>query len=178
MSAMLGLAAVAVESDADLIIALTDRYYAAILNYLHQLVYDRSLAEELTQDVFLKAFDKRGQLSEVGNQRAWLYRVATNLAINAIKRRRRFTWLPWHLVDSLPVHQADPGQRAGERSAVEKALAALPLPYRTPLLLRDNYGFTISEIAGALNLRENTVSARLHRARRMFSEAYERESGE
>lgn len=175
---MLGLAATAEEDSAELIVALADRYYAAILNYLYQLVHDRSLAEELAQDVFLKAFDRRGQLPEVGNQRAWLYRVATNLALNAIKRRQRFTWLPWQIVDSLRVHQPDPGEQVSERSAVEKALAAVPLAYRTPLLLRDQYGFTIPEIASALDLTENAVSTRLHRARQMFAAAYGQESGE
>ncbi len=177
MPAMLGLAAAAEERGGDLIVALTDRYYAAILNYVYQLVHDRGLAEELTQDVFVKAFERRGQLPEVGNQRAWLYRVATNLAINALKRRRRFAWLPWQLVDSLRVHQPDPGEQVSERSAVEQALAAVPLPYRTPLLLRDQYGFSIPEIAHALDMSENAVSTRLHRARQMFTDAYERESG-
>ncbi len=177
MPAMLGLAAAADESSPELFIALTDRYYAAILNYLYQLVHDRGLAEELTQDVFVKAFGRRDQLPEVGNQRAWLYRVATNLAIDASRRRRRFAWLPWQVVDSLRVHQPDPGEQVSERSAVEKALAAVPLGYRAPLLLRDQYGFSIPEIAQVLDVSENAVSTRLHRARQMFTDAYDQENG-
>lgn len=177
MQARADAMAVTADDGADLIIALTQRYYDAILNYLHRLVYDRRQAEELTQEVFLRAFDKRGQLRQVGNQRAWLYRVATNLAFNAIRRQRRFKWLPWNVVDSLRVHQPDPGQQVSERSAVERALGLLPLQYRTPLVLRDEYGFTLSDIADALNITDNTVSTRLHRARQLFAEAYERENG-
>lgn len=177
MQARVDPMAVAEDDTVDLLLALTDRYYASILNYLHRLVYERGLAEELTQEVFLRAFDKRGQLRGVGNQRAWLYRVATNLAINAVRRQQRFRWLPWHVVDSLRVHQPDPSRQVGERSAIETALTFLPLHYRSPLLLRDEYGFTISEIADALDITENTVSTRLHRARQMFAEAYERENG-
>ncbi len=177
MQALVDPMTVAEDNEVDLVLALTDRHYAPILNYLHRLLYDRRLAEELTQEVFLKAFDKRGQLKQVGNQRAWLYRVATNLAINLVRRQRRFQWLPWQAVDSLRVHQPDPAQQVGERSAIEHALAVLPLHYRSPLLLRDEYGLNISEIADALDITENTVSTRLHRARQMFAEAYQRENG-
>lgn len=178
MQALVDPMAVAEDDGVALVIDLTDRHYAPILNYLHRLVYDRPQAEELTQEVFLRAFDKRSQLRQVGNQRAWLYRVATNLAINAMHRQRRFKWLPWHIVDSLRVHQPDPARQVSERSAIEQALALLPLTYRGPLLLRDEYGFNISEIADALDITENTVSTRLHRARQMFAEAYGRENGE
>jgi RNA polymerase sigma-70 factor (ECF subfamily) len=176
---MIGISVVeGAANGADLISALAERHYISILNYLYQLVRDRRLAEDLAQDTFLRAFDKRDQLPEIGNQRAWLYRVATNLAINAVKRRSRFVWLPWAILDSLHSREANPEEQSSQRSSVENALAALSLPYRIPLLLRDQFGFSIGEIASALGITEDNVSVRLHRARQMFAEAYKQEERE
>ncbi len=173
---MIGAAAAAEENAADLVAVLADRYYGAIFNYLHHMVHDRELAQELAQDVFLRAFDGRRELPGVANQRAWLYRVATNLALTAIKRRARFAWLPWDIFDSLRAHQADASEEVGRQTVVEQALAALPPKYRAPLLMRDLYGFSLAEIALALDLTENAVGVQLHRARQMFRAAYEQEN--
>lgn len=152
--------------------ALFERYRVPICAYLYSLVDDWEMAHDLTQETFLKAFGARGQLMDVENQRAWLYRVASNLAFNALKRRRRFQWLPWTDNDSEPLPQADASERVAEASAVERALAALPLDYRAPLLLFSYYQFSVREVAEALTLSEGAVKVRLHRAREMFRQAY------
>ena len=74
---------------------LFEQHHGEIYGYLAQLLRDRQLAEDLLQETFLRAFRTRHELSRIENPRAWLYRIATNLALNALKRRRRFAWLPW-----------------------------------------------------------------------------------
>jgi RNA polymerase sigma-70 factor, ECF subfamily len=157
---------------AAVVTALFERYRSPICAYLYSLTDDWELAHDLTQECFLSAYRARGQLTQVENQRAWLYRVASNLAFNALKRKRRFQWLPWTTRDSAEVPQPDPSEHIAETSAVEQAMAALPLDYRAPLLLFSYYNFSIREVAGALGISEGAVKVRLHRAREMFRQSY------
>ncbi len=150
---------------------LFERHNGEIFGYLNRLVGDRELAQDLTQESFLQAHRARGRLPEVLNQRAWLYRIATNLALNALKRRSRFAWLPWLSVDRSACDSTD---QVGERSAVEAALAALQPSYRAPLLLYCHYGLSIGEVAQALGINEGAARPRIYRAREMFRKAYER----
>ena len=157
---------------ADLVADLFDRYQPAIFSYLCRLVGVRDLAEELTQEAFLRAYDARRKLPDVANRRAWLYRIATNLALNAIKRRARFAWLPWG--DRVAAHSTgdEAFAQVRQRSVLEQALASLPPQYRAPLLLYSHHGFTVSEVAQALGLSEGAVKVRLHRACEKFKEVY------
>ncbi len=165
---------VAGDDAACLVSRLFERHHVEIFGYLARMVDDRELAQDLAQETFLQAHRMRGRLLGVVEPRAWLYRVSTNLALNAIKRRRRFAWLPW----SSAAHVApDSTGQVGERNAVEVALAALPAPYRAPLLLYSHYGLSMAEVAGALGMNEGAAKTRIYRAREMFRQAYERESG-
>lgn len=164
------------DETASLVAALFDQYRSAIFAYVWRLVGEREWAEELTQETFLRVFSARQQLAGVTNRRAWLYRIATNLCFNALRRRRRFAWLPWQ-VEQVPLLRApDAAEQIGRRDAVESAFAALPPKYRAPLLLFAHYGFDISEVAEALAISEGAVKTRIYRAREMFREAYEREN--
>ena len=73
-----------------LVVDLFEQYHSAVFAYLYRVVDDREWAHDLTQETFLRLFRARGRLSQVKNRRAWMYRIATNLALNALKRRRRF----------------------------------------------------------------------------------------
>lgn len=148
---------------------LFNQHWTAICTYLSCLVYDWETARELTQETFLRAFRSRHQLLMVDNQRAWLYRIATNLAIDTNRRRRRWQWLPWDrvgIVRDFTIEQAD------QNLAVAEALAVLPATYRLPLLLYSGYGFSVTEVAEVLDLGHEAVKTRLYRARKMFRQAY------
>jgi RNA polymerase sigma-70 factor (ECF subfamily) len=164
------------DANANLVAWLFDQYQAAIFAYISRLVGDRAWAEELTQETFLRVFDARDRLSEVVNQRAWVYRIATNIAFNALRRRRRFAWLPWRAAHAPSLHEMNAAEQVGQRAAIEAALAALSPKYRAPLLLFSHYGFTLREVAEALGIGEGAVKTRLYRAREMFRRAYEREN--
>jgi RNA polymerase sigma-70 factor (ECF subfamily) len=161
-----------------LVADLFEQYQAPVFAYLYRLVGDREWAHDLSQEAFLQLFRARHRLPEVENQRAWVYRIATNLALNALKRSRRFAWLPWRQVDDLRVHGSDPAEQVDEQTSLERALAELPADYRAPLLLYSRYGFSVREVARALDVSEGAVKTRLFRAREMFRQAYERGDGD
>ncbi len=117
------------------------------------MVGDREWAQDLAQETFLSAYRARDQILGLHNPRAWLYRIATNLALNELKRRRRFAWLPWHWHEERPA-SGNIAEEVGRETLIEMALAALPTDYRAPLLLYAHYGFKLTEVAEALNLSE------------------------
>ncbi len=158
-----------------LVVVLFEQYHTAIFAYVYRLVDDREWAHDLTQETFLRLFRTRDRLPEVENQRAWIYRIATNLALNALKRHRRFAWLPWRSGDVAHLTQPDPTEGADQSLAVERALAELPSRYRAPLLLHSHYGFSVKEVAQALNISRGAVKTRLYRAREMFRQVYQGE---
>jgi RNA polymerase sigma-70 factor, ECF subfamily len=163
------------DQQSELVAHLFEQYHGAVYAYVCRLVGDGEWAAELTQDAFLRVFKARDRLAAVENQRAWIYRIATNTAFNALRRRRRFAWLPWHLVDNL-FHMKDATEQIGQRDAVESALLALPPKYRAPLLLYAHYGFSVAEVAEALDISEGAVKTRTYRAREMFRRAYGQEN--
>ncbi len=158
-----------------LVIDLFEQYHTLVFAYVYRLVDDREWAHDLTQETFLRLFRARSRLPQVKNQRAWIYRIATNLAFNALKRQRRFAWLPWRSTDVAHLTTPDPTQESDRSLAVERALAQLPPHYRAPLLLHSHYGFSVQEVAQALNISPGAVKTRLYRAREMFRQVYEGE---
>ena len=151
------------------------RYSQPICRYLARLTGDPGRAEELTQETFLRAYCALEKGAHWENPRAWLYRVASRLAINDHRRRALFQWLPLRDTD------ADPGPEAGieaavaERLAVQEALAQIPLKYKVPLVLYLGEGYSVAEIAEILALSKSAVKVRLYRAREQFRRAYRAE---
>lgn len=165
-----------VDQDAIILVSdLFEKYHRAVFAYLYRLVNDREWAHDLSQETFLRLFRARHRLPEVENHRAWLYRIATNVAFNALKRQRRFTWLPWRSSDAKHLTETDPAEPAEQKASVERTLAQLPPHYRAPLLLHSHYGFRVREVAETLNISEGAVKTRLYRARELFRQLYEGE---
>jgi RNA polymerase sigma-70 factor (ECF subfamily) len=163
-----------IQPDLAILVAdLFEQYQRVVFAYLYRLVDDWEWAQDLTQETFLRLFRARHRLPQVENRRAWIYRIATNVALNALKRRRRFAWLPWRNTDAVYLAAPDPAEQADRRVAVEWALAELPPHYRAALLLHSHYGFSVREVAEALDISQGAVKIRLYRAREMFRQVYE-----
>ncbi len=163
---------------AEQVSGLFEAYAQPVCAYIHSLVGDWPLAHDLTQETFLRLYDTRDRLGQVLNPRAWVYRIATHVALNERKRRQRFAWLPWsEEAQARPPTwtnvEFDVESEIDTRDAVERALAALPQDYRAPLLLYSGYDFSVREIAEALEISESAVKTRLHRAREMFRNVYD-----
>ena len=129
---------------------------------------NRGQAQELTQETFLRAYRGllRGESWE--NPRAWLYKTASRLAIDAYRRQRLFQWLPL----SAGAAESEVAGVALDYIEVRTALDALPLKYRIPLLLYTCEGYSVVEVAKVLGLSPAAVKMRLCRARVMFRQAY------
>lgn len=158
----------------DLASQLFERYQGEIFAYVLRMLGDREWAQDVAQETFLNAHRARNQIAGLDNARAWLYRIASNLALNELRRRNRFAWLPWHWHEEQP-ETSDVAEEIDRQTLIEKTLAAIPPDYRAPLLLYAHYGFRVAEVAEALNVSEGAARMRLQRAREMFRKAYRKE---
>jgi len=150
---------------------LFEQYHAPILNYLHRMVNDRALAEDLTQDTFIKAYKALPKTRDDLSFKAWLYRIATNTAISHMRRGKIIKWLPI-------LGDRDTGDEAIDRSVarqtdISRALDQLPKHYAAALLLRHYQGLSLAETAQALDITENAAKLRLFRARKAFAKIYD-----
>ncbi len=150
---------------------LFEQHRAAVYAYLVRLSRDAQLAEEITQETFLKVYQARDRLPGIENPRAWIFRIATNTCLTVLKRNRRFRWLPWEAAETISHGRDEPGQ-VGQRDAVERALASMRQEYRAVLLLFSYHGFRIAEVAQVLGISEGAVKTRVYRAKEMFLRAY------
>lgn len=166
-----------VDEPARQVAELFEQHRGAVYAYLVRLARDPGLAEELTQETFLKVYQARARLVEVENPRAWVFRIATNTCLTAIKRNRRFRWLPWEAAESLAPGRDEAG-RVVMRDAVERALGTMSQDYRAALLLFSYHGFKVAEVAQVLGISEGAVKTRVYRAKEMFLRAYEKGEAE
>lgn len=152
--------------------ALFAAYQQPILNYLYRLVGDSAHAEELCQEAFARAYGARRALEGVQNVRAWLYRIATNVARDHLRRRRLIAWLP--LFEQEPALSVQgPETTAAETLRVRQTLLRLDSDLRVPLILYSCQELSTQEIAYVLGISRDAVKQRLVRARLRFKELYE-----
>jgi RNA polymerase sigma-70 factor (ECF subfamily) len=153
---------------------LARREERALYRHALRIVGTTSDAEDIVQDALFSAW--RSIASFQGTSfRAWLFRIATNRALDQLRSRKRRPELPLDPPDDDEVTWAEPvapgpdlTQLAGDRealAAVEAALGALPAEQRTALLLRDVEGFAYEEIAVITTVEIGTVKSRIHRGR-------------
>jgi RNA polymerase sigma-70 factor (ECF subfamily) len=151
-------------------------YQQPVLNYLYRLVGDDTRAEELAQDVFVKAYRALPRLPADANRRAWIYRIATNTAYDHLRQRRLIQWLPLLEHDNPSFAHSGSEDQTGEQEAVQQALAQLPPDYRVPLILYCMEGYSIKEIGEIMGISEGAAKTRLCRAREKFRKVYGEES--
>ena len=113
---------------------LYEQYHAPILNYLHRMVSDRALAEDLTQDTFEKAYKALPATRPDLAFKSWLYRIATNTAISNGRRKRIIKWIPF-APGHDPASDEEIETSVTRKHDVEKILAKLPPHYSAALLL-------------------------------------------
>src|SRR5512146_1434210 len=87
-----------------------DEFKTPIYNYIYHLVGSREQADDLTQETFLQAFRALPRMDANLKLSAWLYRIATHTAYDALRRRKLIAWLPWQDLDHEPAdaESADP----------------------------------------------------------------------
>lgn len=132
--------------------------------YVATLVRDRVAAEDVTALAFERAYRRRASFRrERGSERAWLFGIARNAALDELRRRRRLAPL---LVEpeSAPEHDREDAEQAIRRVAVRSALAGLPGRDRELIALKFHAGLRNAEIARVLGMSETNAGTMLHRA--------------
>src|SRR5512138_3332151 len=146
--------------------------FQQIFRYITSMIRDDAEAEGLTQETFLRAFDRRDTLREEAAQTAWLYRIATHVSLDRLRRYARRAPLESE-TDPDETDFADPDsptlQETWDRDemsgCVQRFLNDLSDSYRAVILLHDMHELTAQEIAQQLGESLSTVKIRLHRAR-------------
>lgn len=141
--------------------ALFAAHQTGLLRYLRRAVGHAETARDLTQDVFVRIARSNGLPETDDERRAWIFRIARNLAID--HRRRHET----RLAGGPHAARREPGRPAAQdtSAAVNEALAALDSLDRDVFLLREAGGLSYAEIAAACDLTVSAVRSRIHRAR-------------
>jgi RNA polymerase sigma-70 factor (ECF subfamily) len=154
-----------------------ERLYRAHVGRVYALcarmVADRALAEELTQDVFVRAWEKLALFRGDSSFGTWIHRVAVNVVLNRREsdgRHRGRTVEDDGVVDTLPARPLAPG----DRMDLERAIAKLPPGARRIFVLHDVEGYRHEEIAEQLGITSGGSKAQLHRARLLLREALQR----
>lgn len=145
------------EGDVDAFEDLVRSYQADVWRFTYHFTHDRGLAEDATQEAFIRAFRFLGSFRGDSKFTSWLFRIARNCAMDAIRRRngRETREVP------PPLGAPDPEARA----ELHAALASVSDEHREPFLLIEVFGLSYQEAADVLHLRVGTVKSRMHRAR-------------
>jgi RNA polymerase sigma-70 factor (ECF subfamily) len=134
---------------------------------------DRDKASDAFQDTFVKVFTKRELFTDTANGRAWLYRIATNTCLNALRYDRRH---PKEQLDIAqpeinPAMQPDfSSEQQMLRTEMERAIAKLPIELREPFLLKEIEEFSYEEISEQLGLTVAACRQRVYRAKQVLRE--------
>lgn len=156
-------------ADEDAFAQLVRRWEQPIRNLCVRMTGDLHKGQDLTQEAFVRVFEKRQLYQPDAKFSTWLWRIALNLCYDEqrrIKRRSETamenaegeTVIELVADDDSPVEQAEAGERA---EMVRRALVRLPETYRTVLVLRHYEGLKFREIADVLDIPEGTVKSRM-----------------
>jgi len=167
---------------------LYEQFRRPIHSYIYRLLGNQEDADDVTQEVFVRACTSWNGLYERERLSPWLYRIASNLCVDILRRRKRITW--WSLShryrnddyseeeasEDTFAFLADNGgiPEVAERDMIRLALAKLPPEYATALVLSAAQGVPYQEIATIMGISANASATRISRAKRMFIEQYQR----
>jgi RNA polymerase sigma-70 factor (ECF subfamily) len=160
--------------DATAFEALVRRWQQPMARFLYRFTGRSELVHDLCQEVFLRLYHARGRYRETGSFATWLYRIALNVARDAVRRRRR---------EPAPLDGRDPPDHSAAAEAVyrrrelgevvARAVAALPEPLRLALVLHHDEGLNFEEIARLTDTPASTVKSRFAAALARLRKALE-----
>ena len=168
---------------------LYEKFKRPVHSYIYRLLGSHEDADDLTQEVFTRAYVSWNDLYDRDNLSSWLYRIATNLCIDQLRRRKRISW--WPLVrrsntgeqfngdEEISYLPPDSGgiPEIAEREHIRLALANIPAYYAIVLVLSAAQGVPYQEIGHIVGISPNAAATRISRAKRLFAEQYQRLSG-
>jgi RNA polymerase sigma-70 factor, ECF subfamily len=155
---------------------LLQKYRSPLVNFLNRMVRDQATAEDLAQEVFLRVYRARKQYTPSAKFTTWLFRIATNLALNSVRDNRHNRMgisidAPADGDDSPPLELKARGMRIDERmierdrvEIIRRAIWSLPEKQRAAVLLHKYEEMDYTEIAGILDCSEGALKSMLFRA--------------
>jgi RNA polymerase sigma-70 factor (ECF subfamily) len=168
---------------------LVTKYKNGLTNYLNVMVGDYDIAVDLSQETFLRVYKNIRKYSHIYQFSTWLYRIATNLAIDEMRyRRRRGQVFYRNIWNNRPGPDSDGPEfeisdsRRGPREEVLRkesgqvlgeAIRSLPEKYRTAFIMKEVQELPYETIAQVLNCSAGTIKSRLHRARELLQRKLE-----
>ena len=157
-----------------------DVYFCA-----YRLLGDSDEAQDVAQDTFVRAYRALPKLTTELRPGPWLYRIATNLCLDKLRRRKLIRWEPWETFTSVfhpkQVARDDPEREVvthEARSLLAQALGRLPARHRQALHLREELGLSCEEIGQTLGISRQAAKSLLFRAREELREQYVALGGE
>ena len=163
--------------DRDAFGGLVRRYYYDVVNVVYRLCGDSGLAEDTTQEAFLRAWVNLPSFHPQSSLRNWLYRIAVNAALDVLRRRSEDT-AGDEKIQGLPDQAVGPETALIEKERatfLQNAILSLPEACRSVLILREYGELTYQEIAQVLDIPLGTVMSRLNYARNCLRETLKEE---
>jgi len=168
---------------------LVTKYKDALTNYINVMVGNYDIAADLAQETFLRVYKNIGRYSNIYQFSTWLYRIATNLAIDEMRYRKRRGQVFYNNVwDSSRTNETERPElqisdvRRGPRDEVLRkesiqvlgdAIRSLPEKYRTAFIMKEVQELPYDTIAGVMKCSTGTIKSRLHRARELLQRKLE-----
>ena len=169
---------------------LVGRYKDAITNYINTIIGDYDTSVDLCQETFLRVYRNINRYSNIYQFSTWIYKIATNLAIDEIRYRQRRgrvffrnVWGKRRAEDDdfseyeIADARSNPGEeilRKESGKVVGDAIRSLPEKYRTAFVMREIQELPYEEIAVILKCSTGTIKSRLHRARELLQRKLDR----
>ena len=168
------------EGDVGKLEALFEGHYTGMLRYFQYLTANRSLSEDLAQEVFLRILKYRHTYKPDGNFRAWMYQIARNVYVDQLGKQRPEVAMPEEAREirgaALPPDREF--QKKQEAMMLRRALAAMPGEKREVLVMSRFLDLKYEEIAAVLKCEVGTVKVRVYRAMRDLTDRFFALSGE
>jgi RNA polymerase sigma-70 factor (ECF subfamily) len=169
---------------------LVTKYKDALTNYLNMIVGDYDVATDLCQETFFRVYKNITRYSNLYQFSTWIYRIATNLAIDEMRYRRRRgqvfynnVWAaasgreedaPEFEISDRRLGPGDEMLRRESGQVLGDAIRSLPEKYRTAFILKEVQELQYEEVARVLGCSAGTIKSRLHRARELLQRKLER----
>jgi RNA polymerase sigma-70 factor (ECF subfamily) len=144
---------------------LVKQHHRAVVNLVYRLCGDAAFAEDIAQEAFIRAWEKLNSYRQTAPFRNWVYRIATNAALDDLRRQKEQV-----NIDSVVVPSSGHGleksiETIQRNEAIQQAVLSLPLASRSVLILREYQSLSYQEIADTLEIPLGTVMSRLNYAR-------------
>jgi RNA polymerase sigma-70 factor (ECF subfamily) len=157
--------ALAIAGDAGAQEALFDAHADRVYRLAYRMTGDRAAAQDITQDVFARVFDRLDQFRGDAPFGAWLHRVAVTTILNAIRKSKARTDREASLDEARYAQASQASIEPDQRDRVRQALAGLPAPLRLVVIMFDIEGYTHDDIGAVLGITSGASRVRLLRAR-------------